>query len=319
MPATRILPSPAPFRKRPRTAQASLPVAHRLLSVPPNSQQSLSDASFATRHSPLATYYDALFRAYGPQHWWPGRTRFEIIVGAILTQNTSWTNVERAIANLRREKLLSPSPIEKIPFARLAKLIRSSGYFRQKARKLKAFVRFLRERYQGSLKKLFATPTAELREQLLGVHGIGPETADSILLYAGQRKVFVVDAYTRRILERHGPIHAKATYEEIRTLFEQNLPGDTQLYNEYHALIVHTGKHYCHTRQPNCAHCPLQHFLPSESRTPHMPSLHVGSSTVAQTLLSVRPNSNAGPSSSSSLATQHSPLATSIPPVTSRS
>ena len=239
---------------------------------------SVSDVSPAARHSlvpsvsegPLVTYYDALFRAHGPQHWWPGRTRFEIIVGAILTQNTTWTNVERAIANLRREKLLSPAAIEKIPTARLATLIRSSGYFRQKARKLKAFVSFLRRNYQGSLNKLFATPTAELREQLLAVHGIGPETADSILLYAGQHRVFVVDAYTRRILERHNLVHPKATYEDIRTQFEQNLPDDTQIYNEYHALIVHTGKHHCRTRQPNCKQCPLQPFLPAESQVPHM-------------------------------------------------
>src|SRR5208283_1415869 len=138
----------------------------------------------------LQLYYDALFRAHGSQHWWPGRTRFEVIVGAILTQNTSWTNVERAIRNLRREKLLSPAAIARVSPARLARLIRSSGYFRQKARKLKAFVRFLRDAHQGSLTKMLRTPTAVLREQLLAVHGIGPETADSILLYAGKHPVF---------------------------------------------------------------------------------------------------------------------------------
>jgi endonuclease III related protein len=211
----------------------------------------------------LARYYDALFGAHGPQQWWPGRTRFEVIVGAILTQNTNWSNVERAIANLRREKLLGPTAMERVSVARLAGLIRSSGYFRQKASKLKEFVHFLRRNYGGSLTKMFATPTAELREQLLAIHGIGPETADSILLYAGQHKVFVVDAYTRRVLERHGLIHAKATYEEIRALFEQSLLPDVSVYNEYHALIVHTGKHFCRTRQPDCEHCCLRPYLPS--------------------------------------------------------
>ena len=210
-----------------------------------------------------------MFRAHGPQHWWPGRTRFEVIVGAILTQNTSWSNVERAISALRREKLLNPAAIEKISTERLAQLIRSSGYFRQKARKLKEFVQFLRDRYQGSLDKLFATPTAELRGQLLAVHGIGPETADSILLYAGGRTVFVVDAYTRRILERHNLVHPEASYEEIRAIFEQNLPADSSLYNEYHALIVHTGKHFCQKRRPDCEHCSLRPFLsPSPESRP---------------------------------------------------
>jgi endonuclease III related protein len=210
----------------------------------------------------LGIYYDALFRAHGPQHWWPGRTRFEVIVGAILTQNTSWSNVERAIAELRREKLLSSMALQHVPLVRLSRLIRSSGYFRQKARKLKAFVHFLQEKYNGSLDNLFATPTRELREQLLLVHGIGPETADSILLYAGNHPVFVVDAYTRRILERHHLAHAKQSYEEIRLLFERNLPTSAPLFNEYHALIVHTGKEFCRKRDPDCEHCALRPFLP---------------------------------------------------------
>jgi len=211
----------------------------------------------------LTTYYDALLRAYGPQHWWPGRTRFEVIVGAILTQSTSWKNVELAIANLRREKLLTPAAMEGVSLERLSGLIRSSGYFRQKARKLKAFVDFLRQGYQRSLNKMFATPTDELREELLNVHGIGPETADSILLYAGEHPVFVVDAYTRRILERHNLAQGKHTYGEIQQLFHGNLPPSTALFNEYHALIVHTGKMYCRKREPDCARCPLQPFLPA--------------------------------------------------------
>jgi endonuclease-3 related protein len=210
----------------------------------------------------LHRYYDSLFAAYGPQHWWPGRTRFEIIVGAILTQNTSWRNVEPAIRNLRTEKLLSPRAIEAVSLGRLARLIRSSGYFRQKAKKLKAFTRFLRLEYGGSLGRMFRTPTAALREQLLAVHGIGPETADSILLYAGEHSVFVVDAYTRRMLERHQLATSQHSYEEIRQLFESNLTPDAPLYNEFHALIVRTGKEYCRTRNPRCSECPLQSLLP---------------------------------------------------------
>jgi endonuclease III related protein len=210
----------------------------------------------------LRVYYDALFAAYGPQHWWPGRTRFEVIVGAILTQNTAWTNVEPAIANLRREKLLTPAAIEAVPFARLARLVRSSGYFRQKAKKLKAFVVFLREKYKRSLTKMFRAPTSLLREQLLAVHGIGPETADAILLYAGKHPVFVIDAYTRRILERHRLAEPGHGYEYLRQLFEGSLPPDPSLYNEFHALIVHTGKHYCRTRNPRCDDCALKSLLP---------------------------------------------------------
>ena len=213
----------------------------------------------------LRVYYDVLFAAHGPQHWWPGRTRFEVIVGAILTQNTSWTNVEPCIRNLRRERLLTPHAIEAIPLARLAGLIRSSGYFRQKAKKLKAFVRFLRKQYQGSLTKMLRT--SALREQLLAVHGIGPETADSILLYAGKRPVFVVDTYTRRMLERHGLAGREYSYEDIRQLFERSLPPAAALYNEFHALIVHTGKHYCHAREPRCGACALSSLLPERIAT----------------------------------------------------
>ncbi len=152
--------------------------------------------------------------------------------------------------------------METVSLARLARLIRSSGYFRQKAKKLKCFVRFLRSEYGGSLTRMFRTPTAALREKLLAVHGIGPETADSILLYAGEHPVFVVDAYTRRLLERHQLATPAQSYEEIRRLFEGSLPGDAPLYNEFHALIVRTGKEYCRTRNPRCSECPLHSFLP---------------------------------------------------------
>src|SRR5712692_10870637 len=210
----------------------------------------------------LRNSYDVLFAAYGPQHWWPGRTAFEIVVGAILTQNTSWSNVEIAMRNLRREKLLTPRAIERVSLPRLAQLIRSSGYFRQKAKKLKCFVRFVRSEYGGSLHRMFRVPTAALREKLLAVHGIGPETADAILLYAGNHPVFVVDAYTRRMLERHGLASGRENYEEIRALFERSLPRDVAIYNEYHALLVHIGKQHCRKARALCDGCALQPFLP---------------------------------------------------------
>lgn len=244
------------------SATRILPTRRRLRNWTKQPKRRLATAPEPALVPELGVYYDALFRAYGPQHWWPGRTRFEVIVGAILTQSTSWSNVERAIAALRREKLLSPDALERVSLARLSRLIRSSGYFRQKARKLKAFIHFLRVQYDGSLNRMFASPTPELREQLLSVHGIGPETADSILLYAGRHPVFVVDGYTRRILERHNLAHRKQSYEDVRRLFEQSLPASPSLFNEYHALIVHTGKHFCRKRNPICESCALQPFLP---------------------------------------------------------
>ena len=210
----------------------------------------------------LREYYDALLRAHGKQHWWPAQTPFEVVLGAILVQNTSWVNAERAIANLRQARLLRPFALERTPRAKLARLIRPSGYFRQKARKVQEFLRFLRREYQGSLKAMFRTPTARLREQLLGIHGIGPETADSILLYAGNHPLFVVDAYARRILQRHGLTHGKESYEDLRGLFERSLPNDASLFNEYHALIVHIGKHHCRSRVALCSTCALRPFLP---------------------------------------------------------
>jgi len=210
---------------------------------------------------PLDEYFNSLFTAFGPQHWWPGRSRFEVIVGAILTQNTSWANVERAIANVRGAGLLAAGPISKVPLHRLERLIRPSGYFRQKARKLKAFSEFLRAEYGGSLRKMFATPTIVLREKLLGVWGIGPETADSILLYAGEHAVFVVDAYTKRMLARHGWIPERASYDDVRWVFEREFPGDTKRFNEFHALIVQAGKNFCRAHHPKCAACPLGRYL----------------------------------------------------------
>jgi endonuclease III related protein len=210
---------------------------------------------------PLDEYYNSLFTAFGPQRWWPGKTQFEVIVGAILTQNTSWTNVARAIENLRGERLLSPASLERVPLPRIEALIRPSGYFRQKARKLKAFCTFLRGEYQGSLKQMFETPTIVLREKLLGVFGIGPETADSILLYAGEHPVFVVDAYTKRMLARHGWAQPDAKYEDVRWMVERQFSGDTERFNEFHALIVNTGKSFCRPRDPLCGECPLGRYL----------------------------------------------------------
>jgi endonuclease-3 related protein len=213
----------------------------------------------------LMDYYAAMSQSLGPMRWWPARTPFEVIVGAILTQNTSWGNVERAIANLRSAQMLRPSAIADARTSKLATLVRPSGYFRQKAKKLKAFVRFLKQEYGGSLKRMFDTPTEILREQLLAVHGIGPETADSILLYAGNHPVFVVDAYTHRIFGRHGITNGEPEYESVRALIETALPRDSQLYNEFHALIVNTGKNWCRKKDPRCAECPLRALLPENS------------------------------------------------------
>ncbi|HLK03104.1 MAG TPA: hypothetical protein VKT53_01595 [Candidatus Acidoferrum sp.] len=213
----------------------------------------------------LQDYYHALFDAHGPQHWWPGRSRFEVIVGAILVQNTAWTNVESAIRNLRRAGLLAPAKMRAVEPALLAQLIRPSGYFRQKTKKLKAFVAFLSDEYSGSLTKMFRTPTGALREQLLAIRGIGPETADSILLYAGNRPVFVVDAYARRIMERHALSSKDHSYEHSRALFEASLPREPRVFNEFHALIVHTGKNFCRKSGADCSNCALRQFLPLES------------------------------------------------------
>ena len=213
----------------------------------------------------LMRYFMAMSQALGPMQWWPAKTPFEVIVGAILTQNTSWTNVERAIANLRSAQMLTPSTITSARLSKLALLVRPSGYFRQKAKKLKAFVRFLQREYGGSLKRMFDTPTEILRGKLLSVHGIGPETADSILLYAGNHPVFVVDAYTHRIFGRHGITDGKPQYERVRALLEAALPRDSQLFNEFHALVVNTGKNWCRKKEPRCAECPLGSLLPATS------------------------------------------------------
>jgi len=197
---------------------------------------------------------------FGPQHWWPARTRFEVVVGAILTQNTAWSNVERALAALRGRRLLTAARLSELPPGRLAGLIRSSGTFRVKARRLRAFLAYLNGRYQGSLDRMSRAPLEALRRELLAVPGIGPETADSILLYALGRPAFVVDAYTRRVLSRHRLLPHDAGYQEVRAFFERHLPSDPRLFNEYHALLVAIGKQYCRSR-PHCAECPLRFDL----------------------------------------------------------
>ncbi len=209
----------------------------------------------------IKTIYQRLYRAFGPQNWWPGKNPFEIIIGAILTQNTAWTNVEKAIKNLEKQGLLSARGLRDVPLKDLAKAIRSAGYFNQKAKKLKAFIDFLFVNYGGSVKRMFKKETALLRQELLEIKGIGQETADSILLYAGNKPIFVIDAYTRRVLSRLQLISEKADYQEIQQLFTQNLPLDVQLFNEFHALFVRLGKDICKKTKPDCGCCPLKNCL----------------------------------------------------------
>jgi endonuclease-3 related protein len=205
----------------------------------------------------LISIYQKLYRAYGPRHWWPGDTPFEVMVGAILTQNTSWKNVEKAIQKLKARKALTPDGIHRLKTSDLASLIRSSGFYRIKADRLKSFVDFLFEEFEGKVERMKKEPFEGLRKKLLEVKGIGQETADSILLYALQKPMFVVDAYTRRVLSRHGMISNRASYEEVQKLFMRHLPPDEKLFNEYHALFVHVAKSAC-KKMPQCDICPLR-------------------------------------------------------------
>ena len=205
--------------------------------------------------------YRELFKAFGPQGWWPGDGPFEVLVGAVLAQNTNWGNVERAIKNLKAAGKLSPEGLHRTKLPELAQLIRPAGYFNVKAKRLKNLIDWFFENYNGNLKEMFSEKLDPLREGLLSVKGIGRETADSILLYAGDTPSFVVDAYTYRVLSRHLLIPEDSTYEEIKSFFEDNLPKDVQLYNEYHALLVKVGKDYCKPRNPRCRECPLGELL----------------------------------------------------------
>lgn len=207
----------------------------------------------------LTRIYRKLYKHFGPQHWWPAETLFEVMVGAILTQNTNWGNVGKAIRNLKNSHCLSPQALQNIPIKKLAQFIKPSGYFNIKAQRLKNFIQFLFAEYQGDLKKMTKDPLRTLRKKVLSVNGIGPETADSILLYALGKPVFVVDAYTRRIFYRHSLIPRDSEYHLIQDLFMTTLPRDLQLFNEYHALIVKLGKDFC-KKKPLCEICPLNNI-----------------------------------------------------------
>jgi endonuclease III related protein len=206
----------------------------------------------------LFEMYRKLYQAFGPQHWWPGSTSFEIAVGAILTQNTNWGNVEKAICNLKKNNALSAKVIHEIPAGKLAGLIRPAGYFNVKAKRLKSFIGFLMNEYHGSMQRMQRGDISTLREKLLGINGIGPETADSILLYALGKPVFVIDAYTKRVLSRHGVMDYDKSYNEFQTLFHSSLKKDLKLWNEYHALFVKLGKTFCKKQKPLCDECPLR-------------------------------------------------------------
>lgn len=205
----------------------------------------------------LLKIYKSLYDYFGPLNWWPGATPFEVMVGAILTQNTSWSNVEKAINNLKKENLLEPRKLYRINQEELAQLIKPSGYYNIKARRLKNFINLFINDFEGSTEKMFSGDGRKLRKKLLNVNGIGPETADSILLYAGRKPFFVVDAYTKRIFSRHKLISKDSTYYEIQEFFIKNLDKDVKLFNEFHAQIVMLGKTICTSRNPDCAKCPI--------------------------------------------------------------
>lgn len=204
----------------------------------------------------LVHMFHLMFERFGPQDWWPAETELEVMVGAILTQNTNWKNVEKAIANLKRKGLLSFEALSSLTVDELAEEIRPAGYFNVKAGRLKNLITFVQEHYDGKLNRCLQAETGVLREGFLSVKGVGPETADSMLLYAAQRPVFVVDTYSFRIMNRHGLVFEKAGYEDLQEIFTDNLPEDVELFNEFHALIVQIGKDYCR-KNPRCEECPL--------------------------------------------------------------
>ena len=209
----------------------------------------------------LMEMFTLLSNHFGPQNWWPAETELEMMVGAVLTQNTNWKNVERAIENLKRRSILSLESLRSLSAAEIAHNIRPAGYYNIKAKRLKNLISFLVESYQADLTLFFQDETQSLRQGLLSVKGIGPETADSILLYAVRRSVFVIDAYTHRILCRHNMSEEQATYDELQALFMDHLPEDPALFNEFHALIVQVGKAYCR-KKPLCNRCPLEEWRP---------------------------------------------------------
>ena len=205
----------------------------------------------------LTEIYELLFERFGPQHWWPGDSTFEIITGAILTQNTNWTNVQKAINNLKAADCLNAETLHRMPVERLASLIRPAGYFNIKAKRFKNFLNWLFDNYSGDLSQLESLHTTTFRQQLLAINGVGRETADSILLYAFNRPVFVIDAYTARVAVRHHLADPDADYDQLQDTFQSNLPEDVQLFNEFHALLVRVGKEFCKPT-PQCPNCPLE-------------------------------------------------------------
>jgi endonuclease III related protein len=215
----------------------------------------------------LEKYYEELLRQFGPQGWWPARTRLEVILGAILTQNTTWRNAALAIAGLRQAGYLRGSRLRQASIADLEACVRPAGYFRQKARTIQTFVRWLEGFHRGSLDALFAQPPAMARSQLLSLRGLGPETVDAILLYAGKQPFFVADAYTRRILARHGMLSSEDGYLAAQRFLHQHLPANEALFNEFHALLVETGKRHCKRQAAECRGCPLESFLPGRGGT----------------------------------------------------
>lgn len=209
----------------------------------------------------IELFYRKAFLFFGPQKWWPAESPFEVMVGAILTQNTNWLNVEKAIRNLKAQRLLRAESIFRLNKKKLAKLIKPAGYYNIKTVRLKNFLGFFIRKYNGSIKKINRKRADLLRRELLKINGVGPETADSILLYALNKPVFVVDAYTKRILLRHKLIQENAGYDEVQSLFRQRLKRDAALFNEYHALLVRLGKDFCLSSNPRCSQCPLRDDL----------------------------------------------------------
>jgi endonuclease-3 related protein len=210
----------------------------------------------------LPRYYAVLRARFGPQQWWPARTRLEVILGAILTQNTTWHNATLALRNLRKSGLISWQALRRACLSALEACVRPSGFYRQKARTIRGFADWLSREHAGSLHRLFSLPTDELRRRLLDLRGIGPETVDAIILYAVERPLFVADAYTRRVLARHGFVSDAADYHQTQEFLHAHLAPDTSLFNEFHALLVEVGKKHCKPRSPRCAGCPLEEFLP---------------------------------------------------------
>ncbi|MFH1441682.1 MAG: endonuclease III domain-containing protein [Candidatus Omnitrophota bacterium] len=205
----------------------------------------------------LISSYKKLYSHFGPQYWWPAKSSFEVMIGAILTQNTNWGNVEKAINNLHENKLLSAVKLNKLSCRQIGKFITPAGYYNVKAKRIKEFLKFLFKVYKGDINKMLSVDTSVLRGQLLSVHGIGPETADSILLYALNKPVFVIDAYTKRMLSRHSFVNQDVSYEQAQELFMKALRPDVKLFNEYHALLVKLAKDYCLKNKPKCDLCPL--------------------------------------------------------------